>query len=237
MRFMKSLPLEPVGDVLVIAGDVGYPVDTTIPRLRFWKWASENYRPVLMIAGNHEYYNNGNIAAQGESWQKMYMPNVGYYHNKVVRIDNVDFILSTLWSRIPPVNEMAIQSGMNDYAQILYNKRRLITQNINDEFERNLAFVEKAVADSDAEKIVVVTHHLPTFAAIEDKHKGSVLNAAYATELGNYIADSRISAWIYGHSHHLTYLTIGNTRLVSNPLGYIFCGENTAFNDSAVIEV
>ncbi len=34
MRFMKSLPLEPVGDVLVIAGDVGYLVDTTIPHLR-----------------------------------------------------------------------------------------------------------------------------------------------------------------------------------------------------------
>lgn len=190
-----------------------------------------------MIAGNHEYYNNGDIAARGESWQKMFLPNVGYYHNKVVRIDNVDFILSTLWSRIPPVDEMAIQSGMNDYAQILYNKRRLIPQNINDEFERNLTFIKKAVADSDAEKIVVVTHHLPTFAAIEDRHKGSVLNAAYATELGNYIADSRISAWIYGHSHHTTDLTIGNTRLVSNPLGYLFCGENTAFNDSAVIEI
>ena len=93
------------------------------------------------------------------------------------------------------------------------------------------------MADSDAEKIVVVTHHLPTFAAIEDRHKGSVLNAAYATELGNYIADSRISAWIYGHSHHPPDLPIGNTRLVSNPLGYIFCGEHTNFNDSAVIEV
>ena len=104
MRFMNSLPLEPVGDVLVIAGDVGYLVDTTIPHLRFWKWASENYRHVLMIAGNHEYYNNGDIAARGESWQKMFLPNVGYYHNKVVRIDNVDFILSTLWSRIPPVD-------------------------------------------------------------------------------------------------------------------------------------
>ena len=33
MRFMNSLPLEPVGDVLVIAGDVGYLVDTTIPHL------------------------------------------------------------------------------------------------------------------------------------------------------------------------------------------------------------
>lgn len=237
MRFMKSLPLEVVGDVLVIAGDVGYLGDTTIPHLRFWKWASENYRQVLMVAGNHEYYNNGDIAAQGDSWQKMFLSNVGYYHNKVVRIENVDFILSTLWSRIPPVDEFAIQNGMNDYAQILYNKRRLIPQNINYEFERNFAFIEKAVRESNAEKIVVVTHHLPTFAAIEDKHIGSVLNAAYTTELGNFIADSRISAWIYGHSHHRTDLTIGNTHLVSNPLGYVFCGENVNFDDSAVIEV
>ena len=237
MRFMKSLPLEVVGDVLVIAGDVGYLVDTTIPHLRFWKWASENYRQVLMVAGNHEYYNNGDIAAQGESWQKMFLPNVGYYHNKVVRIDKVDFILSTLWSRIPPVDEFAIQNGMNDYSQILYNKRRLVPQNINDEFDRNLAFIKHSVSKSDAEKIVVVTHHLPSFAAIEDRHKGSVLNAAYATEIGNYIAGSRITAWIYGHSHHSTDLMIGDTYLVSNPLGYVFCGENTNFDDSAVIKL
>ena len=126
---------------------------------------------------------------------------------------------------------------MNDYTQILYNKRRLIPQNINDEFERNLAFIKQSVSESDAEKIVVVTHHLPTFAAIEDRHKGSVLNAAYATELGNYIADCRISAWIYGHSHHRTDLMIGNTHLVSNPLGDLLCGKNTNFDDSAVIQV
>ena len=108
---------------------------------------------------------------------------------------------------------------------------------LTDEFERNLAFIKKSVMESEAERIVIVTHHLPTFAAIEDKHKGSVLNAAYATELGNYIADSRITAWIYGHSHHRTDLMIGDTHLVSNPLGYVFYGENTAFDDSAVIEV
>ena len=133
--------------------------------------------------------------------------------------------------------ELAIQNGMNDYSQILYNKHRLIPQNINDEFERNLAFIKQSVSKSDAEKIVVVTHHLPTFAAIEDRHKGSVLNAAYATELGNYIADSQISAWIYGHSHHRTDLMIGDTNLVSNPLGYVFCGENTNFDDSALIAI
>lgn len=77
MRFMKSLPFLPVGDVLVIAGDVGYLADKILPRLNFWKWAAENYRQVLMIAGNHEFYNNGDIAAQGENWQKMFLPNVG----------------------------------------------------------------------------------------------------------------------------------------------------------------
>ena len=91
----------------------------------------------------------------------MFLPNVGYYHNKVVSIDNVDFILSTLWSRIPVGDEFAIQDGMNDYSQILYNRRRLIPQNINDEFDKNFAFIQRAVNESDAKKIVVVTHHLP----------------------------------------------------------------------------
>lgn len=142
-----------------------------------------------------------------------------------------------LWTRLPSVDEFVIQNGMNDYAQILYNKHRLVPQNINDVFERNLAFIKKSVIKSDAEKIVIVTHHLPTFASIEDRLKGSVLSDAYATELGNYIADTRISTWVYGHSHHHTDLMIGNTHLVSNPLGYVFCGERTNFNDSVVIEV
>lgn len=37
MQIMKSLPLEPVGVVLVFVRDVRYLVDPTIPLLRFWK--------------------------------------------------------------------------------------------------------------------------------------------------------------------------------------------------------
>lgn len=58
-------------------------------------------------------------------------------------IDTVDFILLTLWTRLPSVEEFAIQNGINDYAQILYNKHRLVPQIINDVFERNLAFIKK----------------------------------------------------------------------------------------------
>lgn len=229
--------MEAVGDVLIIAGDVAYLSDRTIPNIRFWKWASDNFRQVLMVAGNHEFYNNEDVVKRGASWQFKIKPNVGYYHNMVVRIDNADFILSTLWSHIPPVDELAIQSGMNDYRQILYKGHRLLPQNINDEFELNLSFIKKAVSESEAEKIVVVTHHLPTYDAIEDKYRGDILNAAFATEIGDFIADSRISLWIYGHAHHRTNFYIGNTHLISNPLGYIFAGESFAFEENAIVEI
>jgi len=237
MMNAKDPALEVLGDLLIIAGDVGYLVDKNVEHLRLWKWMSEHYRQVLMVAGNHEFYNNGDIAAMGESWQKMFLPNVGYYYNKVVRIDDIDFILSILWSRISPVDEMVVQSGMNDHRQILYNRHRLTAKDITDEFEKNFAFIQKSVETSDAEKIVVVTHHLPSFAAIDKRYSGDPLNAAFATELGDYIADSRINTWIYGHAHHQTDMMIGNTHLVSNPLGYVFAGEHYSFNASAVIEI
>lgn len=54
-RFIKSMPFEVAGDVLVFAGDTGYLRDRTLPNLKFWKWASANYREVLLVPGNHEF--------------------------------------------------------------------------------------------------------------------------------------------------------------------------------------
>ena len=84
MMNAKDPAIEVAGDILVIAGDVGYLVDKNVEHLRLWKWMSENYRQVLMVAGNHEFYNNGDIGEMGESWHKMFLPNVGYYHNKYI---------------------------------------------------------------------------------------------------------------------------------------------------------
>ncbi len=53
-------------------------------------------------------------------------------------------------------------------------------------------------------------------AVVAREHKGSLLNSAFATELGNFIADNHIDAWIFGHSHANEEAIIGNTRLVCN---------------------
>ena len=225
-RFIKSMPFEVAGDVLVFAGDTGYLRDRTLPNLKFWKWASANYREVLLVPGNHEFYGNGDVLAYGDSWSREILPNVHYYQNKVVRIDDTDFILSTLWSYIPPQDEYFVSRGLNDFRQILYGGRRFTVEDFNVEHQKCLAFVKRSVAESNAKHVVVVTHHVPSLAVVAPEHKSSLINSAFATELGDFISDSRIDVWIYGHSHANIEATVGNTRIVSNQLGYVFADEH-----------
>ena len=235
---MQNIPFEAVGDVLVLAGDIFNLRDDVPPCPKFWEWASANYREVLIVPGNHEYCQNYDVLADGDSWSREILPNVHYYQNKVVRIDNVDFILSTLWSHIRPEDEFVVQQGMYDFRQIMYGGNRFTTDDFNTEHQKCLDFIKQSVAESTSEHIVVVTHHLPTLEVVASQHKGSLLNSAFASELSNFIADSRIDVWIYGHSHSNIDTTIRNTRIVCNQLGYVYYGEHLgSFDGGKYIEV
>ena len=236
---VKAKEFDANGDVLVLAGDTFYLRDIIAPQKKFWNWASKNFRQVLMVPGNHEFYGNGDVTERGDSWQWMFRENVGYYYNKVVRIDDIDFILTTLWSKIPEMDMFYVLRGMNDFRQIMYDGRRFMPEDFNLEHEKCLRFLKHAVKESTAIHIVVVTHHLPSLAVVAARHMGSVLNGAFATELGNFIADSRIDAWIYGHSHTNIDTTIGNTKIVCNQMGYVFSNEHltNGFESSKVLEL
>lgn len=163
---------------------------------------------------------------KGMQWNCMFRNNVGYYQNQVVRIDNTDFIMSTLWSHISPPDEYFVWKGMNDFRQIMYNGKLLRTEEFNQMHIFCLDFIKRSLVESTAEHIVVVTHHLPTLKVVAPHHRGSVLNSAFATELGELIADSRIDAWIYGHSHTNIDAEINGTKVVCNQLGYVCQNEH-----------
>lgn len=163
-RWLKHNELSVTGDVLVLAGDIFYLKNKVAPLANFWKWASANYRQVLIVPGNHEYYNYCDVMDKGLQWKWMFKNNVGYYQNQVVRIDDTDFIMSTLWSRISPSDEYFVWKGMNDFRQIMYNGRRFTPADFNVEHEKCQDFIKQSVAESTAKRIVVVTHHLPSMA-------------------------------------------------------------------------
>lgn len=67
LRYIKANEFEVVGDVLVLAGDTFYLRDTIALQKKFWNLASKNFRQVLMVPGNHEFYGNGDITERGDS--------------------------------------------------------------------------------------------------------------------------------------------------------------------------
>ena len=83
----------------------------------------------------------------------------------------------------------------------------------------------------------VVTHHVPSFQMQCPKFTESKANGAFTVELEDYIKDSGIDIWIYGHSHFNVDVKIGGTLCTSNQLGSVFQGEHESFDAGKCIEI
>ncbi len=242
--YLKNHPLEVTGDILLIAGDSAY-LDVpesgrdTYSQYAFWDWASEHYKQVIVCLGNHDFYGYYDLATMPDGYCKEIRHNVHAYYNKVVSIDDTDIIVSTLWSFIEPFNAYQTEKGVSDFYRILYNGHRLTADDFNNEHERCLDFIRKAVKESRAQTKIVLTHHVPTQLCTVDEFKGSIINGAFTVELGDYIADSGIDYWIYGHSHRNMDAKIGKTQIISNQFGYLSHGEpqNNGFDPKRYIEL
>lgn len=236
-NYLKSNPLNPAGDILILAGDIGYLNDDNFSKHPFWDWISENYQQVIVAVGNHELYKYYDLAKIPQGLVCSIRDNVKCYYNEVVRIENVDFIVSTLWAKIPFEEAYLTEHGVNDFHRILYNGTILKWDNFNQEHERCFNFIQNEVAKSTADHIVVVTHHVPSFQLISPDFAGSKINGAFSVELGSFIENSPVEYWIYGHSHRNIDKVIGQTKCVSNQLGYVFHNEHHTFDPQKTIEM
>ena len=237
-KWLKENPIIPSADILVLAGDIGYLGDANYQTHPFWYWASENFRKVIVVPGNHELYKFFDINELHDGWSLEVRPNVKVCYNAVVPLDEeTDLVASTLWAFIPPAEEYLTERCVSDFKRIRNGEFRLSAQRFNEEHLKCRAFIEKAVSESKASKIIVATHHVPSFELMSPEFKNSSINGAFTVELGNYISGSQIDYWIYGHSHRNIDKTIGRTQCVSNQLGYVFQNEHHTFHPDAVIEI
>jgi len=236
-RYLKANPLEVAGDILVLAGDIGYLGDDNYSKHPFWDWAAENYQQVIACMGNHEFYKFFDVQTLDDGYILEIRSNVHSYYNAVVPIGDVDIIVSTLWAWIPPENVYQTEYGVTDFHRIMYNGRLFTAADFNQEHERCKKFIQGAVANSKASKKVVVTHHVPSFQLSSPDFEGSPINGAFTVEMADYIKRSGIDFWIYGHSHRNIDKRIGQTMCVSNQLGYVFHHENKDFKDNKIIQV
>ena len=235
--FIKHNPLKVVGDILILAGDIGYLGDENYSKHPFWKWASENYSQVIACMGNHEFYKFYDISTLKNGSTIEILPNVHSYYNKVVHLKDVDIIVSTLWSYIQLQDANYTRRVISDFRRILHGDNLLTCAEFNKEHEHCLEFIKSALIESQAKKKIVVTHHVPSFQMQNPEFNGSLANGAFIVELEDFIKNSDIDYWIYGHSHYNVDVQIGKTQCVSNQLGYVFHNEHHTFDSGKFIEV
>lgn len=189
-KYVMDNPLNPAGDILILAGDIGYLNDENYSKHPFWDYVSDNFEQVIVAVGNHELYKYYDLANMPQGLVEVIRHNVKCYYNAVVRIEDVDLIVSTMWSNIPSEEAYTAECGVSDFYRILYDGEILTYDKFNREHERCLQFIQDSVSGSRAKHIIVVTHHVPSFQLASPDFAKSNINGAFTVELSDYIETS-----------------------------------------------
>lgn len=216
----------PKFDVAVLAGDIARSPRQAV------HFGHESFpdRPVIVVAGNHEFY--GREIEASLRTGKEYAGTTGHVHlldRDVVVIDGVRFVGATLWTdyRLHGQQEwsMAMAArGLNDHVRI--ERRGPIGSVIfspADALERHLDdrdFVDGVLALPFSGPTVVVTHHAPHPGSVADRFSRDGLTPCFVSDLSDVIEARRPALWIHGHTHDSFDYRVGDTRVVCNPKGY-----------------
>ncbi len=234
--FIKENPLQPLGEVLILAGDI-VPFNVLDKNKDFFNYVSEHFETTYWLPGNHEYY-RFDIAKKSGVLNEKIRSNVFLVNNTSIIHKNTKLIFSTLWSKISNGHQWQIERSLNDFNLIKNKSFRFTAEAYNQLHDQCLNLIKSEIKNNTEEKLAVFTHHCPTFLNYPVQYKGDILNEAFATELYDLIELSDIDYWVYGHHHtNTSEFTIGKTKLLTNQLGYVHLNEHDLFKANKCFEI
>lgn len=234
--FIKEHPLEPIGEILLLAGDV-VPFALMDKHNDFFSYVADHFQTTYWLPGNHEYYHS-DVSKRSGTLNENIRSNVHLVNNVTIEKDNTRFIFSTLWSKINPDKQWYIEKSVSDFQLIKYKGYRFSIDRFNELHEECLRLITSELHRNNTGKTIVITHHVPTFLNYPEQYKGSDLNEAFAVELFDLIEETKPDYWIYGHHHNNTPdFLIEETQMRTNQLGYVRDGEHKLFDTGKAIEI
>ncbi len=231
--YLRSNPLRPVADTLLIAGDL-MPLNCIDRFSNFLDFLSSNWKSVIWVPGNHEFYGHDLSEFEAPRIENI-RQNILLCHRSSVQIHDIKVLGCTLWSCIDKNNQPLIERSLQDFNKINWKNRRLTVEDYNSMHKKDLEFLKESNIDSST---IVISHHVPTLENYPKKYEGSSLNQAFVSDNSAVIKTSMSPYWIYGHHHANTQsFKLGQTMVMTNQLGYVAAEEHFKFNGSSTFTI
>ena len=235
-EFLLKNPLKPVGDILILGGDI-VPFRQMDEYSDFFDLMGEKFRLTYWLPGNHEYYRS-DLTERPLTLNEKVRDNIILVNNSSVADGKIRMIFSTLWSKISPALQYELMLAYSDFRIIRNNKLLLTIDQYNSMHQECLSFLTDELGKKFDGITIVITHHMPTFFNYPEEYTESPLREAFATELSDLIVETAPEYWIFGHYHNNNGdFNLGKTMLVTNQLGYVLYNEQSRFDPGKYIEI
>jgi predicted phosphodiesterase len=229
--FFKTLvDPTPDADLLILAGDIGYPEDTITKD--FIYWCCSVWPEVVWVYGNHEYYSKEKCSNWKESKHVYTMsekedagPKIEnlHYHGSEFVYDGIPILGTTLWTDVKSTEANSLKNAMADFTHIKQNDGHPLTVTewtSRHAKERKWLQVNLDRIALEGRKAIVVTHHLPTYEMILPQYKNYSNNCGFAAHADDLVNHPGVALWICGHSHGQRTLQLEGRQIILNARGY-----------------
>lgn len=224
---------------LLLSGDIS----TGTSAIPFIEEMCKNFKYVIMISGNHEYYGQDfdKVNSDWANYEQSGSPgNFHFLYNDWRILDGIRFLGGTMWTSFGNKDLISMRYAsqrMNDYAAIKRNNMSLTTEFVAEEHDRFINFLSQKLDENFNGPTVVLSHHSPGN-ALRLRGRKERGDDCYFADIENLIGKSdKISLWVHGHVHQSYDYMINNTRVVCNPYGYWGHSVNGNFNRQIILEV
>ncbi len=221
--------------------------------------------PVIFVPGNHEYDTLDFDATDARLREVCQRLDIHWLEREVITLREligkdapaVRFVGTTLWTdfdALAPTDAQAAQlknpladqlkarakafSAANFYLKKTFTTRHgapFLAEQVRDQGLACQTWLREALAQPFDGSTVVITHFAPSLRSSDPRYGITPGTAGFCNALDELLPKANL--WLHGHLHSPSDYTVGNCRVVANPLGYVRKNEQAAFQSTCVVTV